>query len=413
LIGKVSDAHLLSGAALLIPGLAMIAPLGIAPLLAILAAGLLVIEPRRSAVLAQPLSGLAVLMAALALWGALSALWSIVPAHSLFEALRFALLAAAGLIAVAAGLTLDGAGRARVGRASVAGFVLGVLILAVELFGDFTIRRAVSSVVRDSIQLSVLDRGAIVLTLACWVPILYLAERRRAMFALLVFLAALVAVDRLMSLSAVFGLVSAAFAFVLGWWRPRLTATLIAGGFVALTVALPFCAPTREAVLSLSDTAPWLRTSAHHRLVIWRFATDRIAEKPLLGWGMDASREMPGGKTSVREYMQLPDSLPLSGTVMPLHPHDAILQWFLELGIAGALMGAAIVIYAAWLAGFAGAAPRPARAAGLAVIGGALPPLLLSFGVWQAWWLSALFLAAALVVAANAPSSVAETSIAR
>jgi O-antigen ligase len=128
---------------------------------------------------------------------------------------------------------------------------------------------------------------------------------------------------------------------------------------------------------------------------------------------MDASREMPGGKTSVRDYMQLPESLPLDGTVMPLHPHDAVLQWLVELGIAGGLLGAAIVIYAAWLAGFAGAAPRMARAAGLAVIGGALPPLLLSFGVWQAWWLSALWLAAALVVAASAPPAAADASTAR
>ncbi len=366
----------------------MIAPLGIAPVLAILAIGLLVTEPRRSAVLAPPLLPLTVLLAAMALWGALSTLWSIIPAHSLFEALRLVLLAAAGLTAVAAALTLDEAGRARVGRASVAGFVLGVLVLAVEFFGDFPIRRALSSVARGVIELGVLDRGAIVLSLACWVPMLYLVERRRALLAALVFLAALIAVDRLSSLSAVFGLLAAAFAF----------------GFAVLTVALPLCAPTRDAVLWLSKTAPWLRPSAHHRLVIWRFTSDRIAEKPLLGWGMDASRAMPGGQASVRDYMQLPQSLPLDGAVMPLHPHDAILQWVVELGVLGGLLGAAIVIYAAWLAGFAGTASRAARATGLAVMAAALPPLLLSFGVWQAWWHSALWLTAALIVAvAGAP----------
>jgi exopolysaccharide production protein ExoQ len=414
LIGKASDAHLLSGAALLIPSLAMIAPLGIAPLLGILAIGLLIIEPRRNAVLAPPLRALTVLLTAMALWSALSTLWSIIPAHSLFEALRLVLLAAAGLIAAAAALTLDEAGRARVGRASVAGFVLGVLVLAVEFFGDFPIRRALSSVARGVIELGVLDRGAIVLSLACWVPILHLLERRRAMLAAPVFLAALIAVDRLSSLSAVFGLVAAVFAFALGWWRPRLAATLLAGGFAVLTVVLPLCAPTRDAVLWLSETAPWLRTSAHHRLVIWRFTTDRIAEKPLLGWGMDASRAMPGGQTSVRDYMHLPESLPLDGAVMPLHPHDAILQWVVELGVAGGMLGAAIVIYAAWLAGFAGTASRAARATGLAVIAAALPPLLLSFGVWQAWWNSALWLTAALVVAvASTPEPASKAPVRR
>src|SRR5229473_1888106 len=82
LIDKISDATLLAGAALVIPSIAMIAPLGIAPLLA-------------------------VLLATLALWGALSASWSIIPAHSLFEAARFLLLAIAGLVIAAAALAVD------------------------------------------------------------------------------------------------------------------------------------------------------------------------------------------------------------------------------------------------------------------------------------------------------------------
>src|SRR5258708_20580822 len=97
----------------------MIAPLGIAPVLAILAIGLLVTEPRRSAVLAPPLVPLTVLLAAMALWGALSTLWSIIPTHSLFEAFRLVLLAAAGLTATAAGLTLDEAGPPPAGPTSL------------------------------------------------------------------------------------------------------------------------------------------------------------------------------------------------------------------------------------------------------------------------------------------------------
>jgi len=162
---------------------------------------------------------------------------------------------------------------------------------------------------------------------------------------------------------------------------------------------MPIRAPTRDTVLWLSEVAPWLRTSAQHRLIIWRFTDDRIAEKPLLGWGMDASRAIPGGKTSVRVYMSLPDSIQLEGDVMPLHPHDAILQWTVELGIVGTLLGGAIIICLAWLAGVAGGATRATRAIGLATFAGALAPLLLSFGIWQAWWQSTLWIAAALVVA--------------
>jgi exopolysaccharide production protein ExoQ len=240
-----------------------------------------------------------------------------------------------------------------------------------------------------------------VLSLACWVPILFLVQRGRRFAAILVFLVTLAALDRLISLSAVFSLLAAAVGFALAWWRPRATALLMAGGFAVLLAVMPIRAPTRDTVLWLSEVAPWLRTSAQHRLIIWRFTDDRIAEKPLLGWGMDASRAIPGGKTSVRVYMSLPDSIQLEGDVMPLHPHDAILQWTVELGVVGTLLGGAIILCLAWLAGVAGGATRATRAIGLATFAGALPPLLLSFGIWQAWWQSTLWIAAALVVAAG------------
>jgi exopolysaccharide production protein ExoQ len=401
LIGKLSDARLLAGAALVIPSIGTIAPLGIAPLLAVLATLLVAVEPRRPLVLRRPLCALTILLAALALWGAASSAWSTIPAHSLFEAGRFALISAAGLVAVAAALTLDEVGRAQVGRASLVGFVVGLGILVIEVWGEFPIHRALSGAAPGAIKLASLDRGAIVLSLACWVPILFLIQRGRRFAAALVFLATLAALDRLISLSAVFSLLAAGAGFALAWRHPRATTLLLAGGFVVLAAAMPLRAPTRDTVLWLSETAPWLRTSAQHRLIIWRFTDDRIAEKPLLGWGMDASRAIPGGQTSVREYMRLPDSIRLEGDVMPLHPHDAILQWSVELGIVGTLIGTAIVLCLVWLAGIAGRATRATRAIALAAFAGALPPLLLSFGIWQAWWQSTLWIAAALVAAAG------------
>jgi O-antigen ligase len=399
LIGKTSDARLLAAAIVIAPSLAMLAPLGMAPLLALLAVALLAVEWRRPVLLPGPLRVLAALLAALALWGALSTAWSVIPAHSLFEAARFALLSLAGLVVVAAALTLSKDGRWLVGQASVIGFGLAIAILAIELLGDFPIHRAFSGGAPRTFPLAVLDRGATVLALTCWIPILFFSERRRPLAAAAVFVAALIALQILISLSALVALSVAAGGFALAWWRPRAAALLLAGGFLAVAAVLPLRAPTRDTVIWLSHEAPWLRTSAQHRLIIWRFADDRIAERPLLGWGMDAAREIPGGKTRVRDYMALPDALPLEGSVMPLHPHDAILQWTLELGIPGALLGSAIIVCIAWLIGFAGMPSRATRAAGFGVMAASLPPLLLSFGVWQSWWQSTLWLVAALILA--------------
>jgi exopolysaccharide production protein ExoQ len=83
---------------------------------------------------------------------------------------------------------------------------------------------------------------------------------------------------------------------------------------------------------------------------------------------------------------------------MPLHPHDAVLQWWLELGIVGAVLGTAIVFHILWKTIETPELSRLSRAVGLAVIVTAFLPLLLNFGVWQTWWESSLWLIAALTI---------------
>src|SRR5258707_537235 len=51
----------------------------------------------------------------------------------------------------------------------------------------------------------------------------------------------------------------------------------------------------------------------------------------------------------------------------------------------------------------AGPAPTSCDVA-LAAIATAIPPLLLSFGIWQAWWQSALWIVAALMIAIHRES---------
>jgi len=374
----------------------VLAPLGLAPLLAAVAIGLVVIEPHGRMNLPPVLRPLAILAALSALWGGLSTLWSIVPGHSALEAARFILVTAMGLVVASAALTLDAGGRAATGRASLIGLVLAVALVVIEAAGDFPLRRAISNAA-EPIAIAVLDRGSNVLALTCWLPILYLLQTRRIFAAGLVFTITFLVVSQLMSLSASFSLVVAAVTLALAWRQSRTVTVLLIFGFAALALIMPVLAPTRGTVLWLTQEAPSLRISAEHRLAIWRFASDRIAEKPILGWGMDASRAMPGGHETAQAYMNLPADINLTGEVMPLHPHNALLQWWLELGAIGASLGAAFVCWTAWCAGTRG--QETARAVALAAISTAMPPLLLSFGIWQAWWQSALWLVASLMLA--------------
>ena len=47
-------------------------------------------------------------------------------------------------------------------------------------------------------------------------------------------------------------------------------------------------------VLARGVPAAGIPPSAAHRLLIWDFVIARIADRPLLGWGMEASRVVPG-----------------------------------------------------------------------------------------------------------------------
>jgi exopolysaccharide production protein ExoQ len=123
------------------------------------------------------------------------------------------------------------------------------------------------------------------------------------------------------------------------------------------------------------------KTSAIHRIKIWEFTAKKISERPLLGWGMNSSKHLPDGKNIV--YSASGGYL---GEALPLHPHNAILQIWVELGLPGILIFLLLgyyffkVIYQA-------AKPDAVKAI---IVGQVLTFFIfasLSFGLWQAWWL--------------------------
>ena len=73
--------------------------------------------------------------------------------------------------------------------------------------------------------------------------------------------------------------------------------------------------------------------SVVYRLHIWEFVADKITEKPLLGWGAGASKRLGTDEVGTL-YDQ---KFGMLGEPIPVHPHNAILQVWLEFGFAGAL----------------------------------------------------------------------------
>jgi O-antigen ligase len=87
----------------------------------------------------------------------------------------------------------------------------------------------------------------------------------------------------------------------------------------------------------------------------------------------------------------------LGGQWLPLHPHNAALQLWLELGAPGAILFAWLVAWV-WLAlGAAAWPPLYAAAAGSSLVT-ALVVGFGSYGVWQEWWISTEFLTLFLIL---------------
>ncbi|MBS7789639.1 O-antigen ligase family protein [Roseococcus sp. SDR] len=169
---------------------------------------------------------------------------------------------------------------------------------------------------------------------------------------------------------------------------PRATRVSLAGTVAVLVLALPW---VLGAALPRDVSA--LPFSAAHRLLIWDFTAERIADRPVLGWGMDSSRAIPGGTERTSQETRTAFGLTahdahhwfIHQQMLPLHPHNMPLQIWLELGAVGAALMALLLALVAL------ACRNPAACGAFAA---ALVISLLSYGMWQYWWVAGLMLAA-------------------
>jgi exopolysaccharide production protein ExoQ len=163
------------------------------------------------------------------------------------------------------------------------------------------------------------------------------------------------------------------------------------------TFSSPFLIPR---VLDPAVFAPikYVSKPAVHRMYIWKFTSNHILEKPITGWGMNAARSIPGGKNITRDkYRQS------YGENLPLHPHNVVLQIWLELG----LPGVTALTFLLSLLLFKASALGLTRWSGTLLLMQFMSILLFSgasFGVWQSWFQVLLWFNLSLAVLIYRPA---------
>lgn len=369
-----------AGAAFFFPLVAVLVPKGL-PI--IFAAAVLAALPawRRVAVLDKTSRPFAGLLAAILAWGLASTLWADQPVAALREVLVLLLTFGGAFLLAATGRAeaalIDGK---LFRRALISGYIVGLAVLGEELLsGGWVIRR-----MQPGASLFYFNQGAAVMAILAWPAMLALVREGAPKAALCLFPLALVVVALGESESAGGGLLVGGLAALVALYRPKATILVAA----VLTTLGVLTAPLVVRALPSTET---LR--AHFipemnglmpRIAIWNYTADRIEERPLAGWGLNSSRFF----SSAADKRVLDPNWDIVTEPLPLHPHNAILQWWLELGLVGAALFAAVIglLYRALL-GRASALPK---ALGLAQLTTAISIASLGYGIWQGWWLATL-----------------------
>ncbi|HJZ31105.1 MAG TPA: O-antigen ligase family protein [Hyphomicrobiaceae bacterium] len=346
-----------------------------------------------------------------ALYVCASALWAKDARQALAAGALFALLLLSMRIVFLAIMSAESRAIERLGRVYVAAVATGAVLLAVTIFFDGVLHKALTAISpifapsdRDFVRLDgnslqfvglpYFNRNVALLNLLLWPALLLLWRRvvdlRSAAPPVLLF--GVVAVTTFASehQTSMLALVAASLIFVIYRLLPRTALILVMIGWVAALLLV------RPVVLYAYDhdlqKASWLQESARARIILWAYTARQMSRAPVFGVGAQTTRtESEAG----RHNEQRP------GDVFPQwtgqHGHNIYIQTWYELGAVGAGLLLAIGLsILSWLRRL----PRPSQdfAGSQFVLVSTM--CASSFGMWQGWFIAACMLGILLVTLA-------------
>lgn len=366
-----------------VPAFAWLAPKGFAALVAL--GGLLTLPALRLADEDRP--ALIVLFGAL-IWAAASTTWS--PYHPTSPAnnsvLKLALELPIFFSFICAARRADERWKRRARAVAVWGFTVFGAILILETLTRGALYQHLRDVayqpLRQDIAEAKLGHATFVMTVLLPLVGLGASPRLRPWLILVMAVGAAGAALAFQSDAPVIALVLAPAVGLAAWRHPRATPAVMAALAAAYFLAMPLVVWLVRRFTDYGALQQAIPLSYAERLGYWSHAVDWIAQKPLRGWGLEASRMFVSG--------------------IRLHPHNGALQVWLELGVVGAVGAAAfwsLTLLRLSRPRFDLVTAATAACSAVYLLFGAI-----NFGVWQEWWLAMGVLIAALA-ALNQPST--------
>jgi len=376
----------------LVPVFAVLAPLVLAPGIGVLAyAGYAYLRNTdgRWPSVPRPLMWFGLTVVGLA---ALSAFWAVDSEMALRNAGKAGMVIFCGVVLMSLVATQDAASRQLVSNLFAAASVAAVLLLAAGALVIVT-RDLASGMIHHIFQLHRINRETAMLVLLVFPAAASIGAccGTRWRLGWLISVTALVAV--LSSSTALFALSAGLVVYALAQWRLRLALRVVTVLLFVGVLTAPLVPHGLVKGLTLFDQTSMTANALMHRLFIWKFSADRIAEQPVVGWGMRNARLLPEVVADRPDMSAIKSAMPpyWKREILPLHPHNGVIQIWLELGVLGA--GLLLVAVAMMLRAIGRVREGPWPPAALAGLTTATALVASGYGMWQAWWLAGLWLA--------------------
>ncbi|MBV6631406.1 MAG: O-antigen ligase family protein [Alphaproteobacteria bacterium] len=268
--------------------------------------------------------------------------------------------------------------------AFIFGVIAGATILVFEIREGQAIHRWMAGLgPEEALSINEFNRGLVGMAILIFpaVGLLIARGQNNVAFVLPVALAAIFSQTE--SQTALLGLLAGIICYPLALKLPRLTFGLMLAGTAVLALgAVPLAFALDGLGIAKLDG---LMLSARHRVEVWHYTATQVMAQPWLGYGLEAAQ------ASFPRAGEISDFLPHDINMVHRHPHNLFLQFWYELGLAGALLAFGVAASMLWRLK---RAPLQMQASGFATYAACLAMVsVTSFSIWHTWFMCSLALA--------------------
>ena len=339
-------------------------------------------------------------------WALITALWAQHPLLSLLMSLKIFVLLIFGIYWCRLTLSLSQPDKQSLIKALIAGLLLGLIFLLTDLWAGNPWHLFLQKT-----PAKVFAQGSLLISLAAW-PIGFWILRQSHSLSyrlggVLVFLTLLCLTLFSIDCDTSFVGLFAGIAVFLGILvLPRMTSWGLRLGALICIATFPFM----SLYAFKPDLIPTYNHYIHvhsyiHRLYVWHETATLIFENPSSsktlwrGIGMDETRHHPKAHTLCQlSYADGSGNVHrFTSACIPLHPHNAILQLWLELGLPGFILGI-LLAYQILSLLFQTALSSQEKATGAGLFTAAFLVVWVNLGFWQTWWISGLWIIVGLTI---------------